>query len=94
MSDYKLRKTDTGRKNGRYHYEVLSPSGDVVSERRSNRDYVAANINGAFYFGRVDLVGKGEHGLMLRMISEGFCAKGVDPEAFRKELETIAYLTQ
>jgi len=94
MTEYRLRRTDTGRKNGRYHYEVLSPNGEVVSERRSNREYVAANINGAFYFGRVDLVGKGEHGRMLRVISEGYCRDGIDPETFRKEFQTIAYLVQ
>ena len=63
-----LQKKDTGRKNGRYRYRVIDEaSGEIISERSSNRQYVAATRNGAFYFGRVDLIGKGDHGRSLRL---------------------------
>jgi hypothetical protein len=59
---YKLIKTDTGRKNNKFHYQVVNAQGEVLSDRHSNRHYVAATIGGEYYFGRLDLVNKGGHG--------------------------------
>ena len=39
----------------------------TVAARTSTRDYVAATANGEFFFGRVDLIGKGDHGKALRV---------------------------
>lgn len=66
---YKLLKHDTGRKNNRYHYQVVAVNGgtnDILAERHSNRDYVAATINGEFFFGRTDLINKGDHGASVK----------------------------
>ncbi len=60
--NYELKVTETGRKGGKFHYQVIDETGKVISERKSNREYVACTINGAFYFGRLDLIGKGDHG--------------------------------
>ena len=60
--NYTLKKTETNRKNGKFLYEVIDEYGNVISTRSSNREYVACTIYGGFYFGRIDLIGKGEHG--------------------------------
>lgn len=59
---YKLLVTETGKKSGRYHYQVVDLNGKIISERTSDREYVACTIDGNFYFGRLDLIGKGQHG--------------------------------
>lgn len=58
MKKYILTKTPKGKK---FLYEVKDENGNVVSKRMSTRDYVACSINGEFYFGRLDLVGKGDY---------------------------------
>lgn len=63
---YTLRVTETKNKSGRYHYQVIDENGNVISERRSNRKYVACTANGTFYFGRLDLIGKGDHGKQIK----------------------------
>jgi hypothetical protein len=80
-----LKVTDSGRKSGRFLYEVIKKAtGDVISQRRSNNSgYVAATVNGAFYFGRLDLVGKGDHGRAIKR-------QEVIPEALKiAKLESI-----
>lgn len=62
MEKYTLTKTPKGK---RFLYEVKDADGNVVSKRTSTRDYVACTANGEFYFGRIDLIGKGQHGTML-----------------------------
>jgi hypothetical protein len=64
--NYILKVTETNNKAGKFLYQIIDETGNVVTERRSNREYVAATINGAFFFGRVDLVGKGDHGRYLK----------------------------
>lgn len=54
-----LVKTQKGKL---FKYDVVDESGSIVSTRTSKRDYVACTSNGEFYFGRLDLVGKGDHG--------------------------------
>lgn len=58
---YTLKKTETARKTGKFFYEVIDENGNIISTRSSNREYVACTINGEFFFGRVDLVGKASH---------------------------------
>lgn len=61
--EHKLTRTETGRKSGKYHYQVINKAtGEVVSERTSNREYQAASLQGNWYFGRPDLIGGGSHG--------------------------------
>lgn len=61
-----LIKTETGRKSEKYLYQVIDRDGEVLSERRSNRDYVACTVGGEYYFGRIDLIGKGDHGRSVK----------------------------
>lgn len=68
---YQLNVKETGNKAGRYHYTVTDATGKLISERKSNRQYVACTIYGQFYFGRLDLIGKGEHGKQLKLIGNG-----------------------
>ena len=60
----------TALKNGKYHYQVVDENGKILSERKSNREYVAATITGSFYFGRLDLIGKGDHGRQVKYFEQ------------------------
>ena len=62
MAKYILSKKAKGKK---YQYTVTDEKGNVISTRTSARDYVACSVSGKFYFGRLDLVGKGDHGKRL-----------------------------
>jgi len=64
---YRLTKTPIGSKGLEFLYQVIDQDGKVISDRRSARHYEAATISGSHYFGRRDLVGKGEHGAMIKM---------------------------
>lgn len=67
MAKYILSKKAKGKK---YLYTVTDEKGNVVSTRTSARDYVACTANGEFYFGRLDLIGKGDHGRGLSRTTE------------------------
>jgi hypothetical protein len=67
---YTLNVKETGNKAGKYHYTVTDETGKIISERKSNRRYVACTIKGAFYFGRVNLIGSGGHGRYLKTCAE------------------------
>lgn len=60
QSVYTLTKTTL--KSGKFQYVVTDQDGNVISDRRSGRDYIACSACGYFYFGRLDLIGKGDHG--------------------------------
>lgn len=64
MSNYTLTRVKKGNK---WLYQIEDNNGNVVATRTSARDYAAATINGEFFFGRVDLIGKGDHGKALRV---------------------------
>lgn len=60
MAKYILVKKVKGKK---YEYQVIdADSKAIVSKRTSAREYVACTADGSFYFGRLDLIGKGDHG--------------------------------
>ncbi len=63
---YKLIVTETGNKSAKFNYVVVDENGTEISTRKSNREYVACTINGQYYFGRLDLIGKGDHGKHLK----------------------------
>jgi len=67
---YKLIVTETGRKAGKYFYKVIDEDFNVLASRHSNREYVACTINGQYYFGRLDLIGKGDHAKQLKWCAE------------------------
>lgn len=55
----KLTVTETKNKAGKYHYKVIEiATGNVLSERKSNRKYVAATYTGTNYFGNTGLAMK------------------------------------
>jgi hypothetical protein len=64
--NYELKVTITNNKAGKFHYQVIDENGTIISERKSNREYVACTSKGTFYFGRLDLIGKGDHGRYMR----------------------------
>lgn len=68
MNTYKL--TATALKNGKTLYQVINENGEVISKRTSTRKYVACTIDGSIYFGRLDLIGKGDHGTALANIQD------------------------
>lgn len=68
MAKYILVKKVKGKK---YEYQVIdADSKAIVSKRTSARDYVACTADGSFYFGRLDLIGKGDHGKGLSRTTE------------------------
>ena len=64
--NYELKVTETKNKAGKFHYQVIDENGTIISERKSNREYAACTAGGGYYFGRLDLIGKGEHGMVIR----------------------------
>lgn len=84
MAKYILSKKAKGKK---YQYTVTDEKGNVISTRTSAREYVACTADGSFYFGRLDLIGKGDHGKRLSHATEILA----NPEkAYKKQ---IAYFT-
>lgn len=68
MAKYILVKKVKGKK---YEYQVIDvDSKAIVSKRTSAREYVACTADGSFYFGRLDLIGKGDHGKWLSRTAE------------------------
>lgn len=65
--NYELKVTETNNKSAKFHYQVIDKNGNVISERKSNRQYVACTSCSSIYFGKLDLIGKGEH---LKSIKE------------------------
>lgn len=84
MAKYILSKKAKGKK---YQYTVTDEKGNVISTRTSARDYVACTADGSFYFGRLDLIGKGDHGKRLSHMA----AILANPEAAYKK--QVAYFT-
>jgi hypothetical protein len=66
MSSYKLIVHETKSKAAKFHYQVVDEAGNVLTSRNSNREYVACTICGSYFFGRLDLIGKGDHGKTLK----------------------------
>jgi len=63
MKTYILQKNQQGR--DKWLYTIVDNENNIVAKRTSKRDYVAATIDGQFFFGRRDLVGYGDHGKAL-----------------------------
>lgn len=85
MKSFKLSVTETGNKAAKYLYQVIDAEGNIVSERRSNREYVACTASGEFYFGRLDLIGKGDHGRYLKYADQN------KKQEIAQKLTQIAY---
>lgn len=68
MAKYILVKKEKGKK---FEYQVIhAESKAIVSKRTSARDYVACVADGSYYFGRLDLIGKGNHGKQLSWVNK------------------------
>ena len=97
--NYTLEKLEN--KNGSFTYRVINPEdGSIISQRKSRREYVACTIDGSYYFGRRDLIGKGEHGQHLKRLRDGMNNQQ-ESESYRsycknkiEELNKIAYLSK
>ena len=82
MKTYRLTKTEL--KNGKFLYEVKDENNNTISKRTSTRHYAACTIDGSHYFGRVDLIGKGDHG---RLLAQAIVAKSCTIEQWEKDRE-------
>ena len=68
MAKYILVKKEKGKK---FEYQVIdTESKAIVSKRTSARDYVSCVADGSYYFGRLDLIGKGDHGKQLSWVNK------------------------
>ena len=81
--------TKTTLKNGKFQYVVTNQEGTIVSNRTSSREYVACTADGNFYFGRLDLIGKGDHG---RYIKDAQDILTWTPEQFAKKTACLGTL--
>jgi hypothetical protein len=63
LNNYTLTKTQL--KNGKFEYCVIDQDNNVIAKRISFNHYVACTTNGKYFFGRLDLIGKGEQGQIL-----------------------------
>ena len=61
---YELKQTQL--KNGKFHYQVIDENGTIISERKSNREYVACTMHGDMYFGKLDFINKGDHARIIK----------------------------
>ena len=68
-----LTKATKGKK---FIYEVKNEAGEIKAQRISARDYVACTADGSLFFGRRDLIGKGEHGRQLTAYRAGSVTAG------------------
>lgn len=98
MAKFKLTRTQKGDK---FVYTVTDESGNVISTRTSKRNYVACTANGEFYFGRISLIGKGEHGESVSSCRSFIRNPKGEREDFIEyikerlvDLTTIAYLSK
>ena len=58
--------TKTTLKNGKFEYVVTDANNNVISKRTSTREYVACTADGYHFFGRLDLIGKGDHAKYIK----------------------------
>ena len=85
MKTYRLTKTEL--KNGKFLYEVKDENNNTISKRTSTRGhYIACTIDGQFYFGRLDLIGKGEHG---RLLKQAIKAKSYTQEVWEQDRQEL-----
>jgi|LakMenEpi03Aug12_release.lakeMendotaPanAssembly.Ray.scaffolds.fasta_scaffold3890757_1 hypothetical protein len=84
--NYELKVTETNNKAAKFIYQVIDEAGNVITERKSNKLYVACTADGVYFFGRLDLIGKGKHGAEMKVFVN-------NPEKYKGyELrKTIAY---
>ena len=68
--NYELKVTETNNKAGKFYYQVIDENGTIISERKSNREYAACTARSGYYFGRLDLIGKGDHGKAIKYHNE------------------------
>jgi hypothetical protein len=78
MTKFKLTKEKKGSK---YLYTVTDQDGKTISTRISTRDYVACTADGEYYFGRLDLVGKGDHGRNMSLYHARACEAKTSEDA-------------
>lgn len=98
MKEFKLTREQKGDK---FVYTVTDESGNVISTRTSKRDFVACMANGEFYFGRLDLIGKGDHGKGISYCRSVLSNPRRESEKYIEyikerlsDLNTIAYLSK
>ena len=98
MAKFKLTRKQKGDK---FVYTVTDERNNVISTRTSKSDYVACTANGDFYFGRLDLIGKGDHGKGISFCRSVMENPGIESEKYIEyikerfsDLNTIVYLSK
>lgn len=80
-----VRETKSAKTRFLYIVREIA-TNEIVSTRSSNRKYVACTAHGDFYFGRTELIGKGDHGKRIRWANDNQKLDAL------MAVETIAYL--
>ena len=81
MATYKLNKEAKGNK---FEYTVIGEHNNVISKRISTNNYVACTSDGSFYFGRLDLIGKGCYSKELNRVNEVLNSKRPEYKNYKK----------
>jgi hypothetical protein len=56
--NYELKVTETNKKAGKFHYQVIDENGNIISERKSNNEYIYCTINGFYYSSKLGNIEK------------------------------------
>jgi hypothetical protein len=56
--NYELKVTETKNKAAKFHYQVIDENGNIISERKSNKEYIYCTINGFYYSSKLGNIEK------------------------------------
>lgn len=56
--NYELKVTEINKKNAKFLYQVIDENGNIISERKSNNEYVYCTINGYYYSSKLGNIEK------------------------------------
>lgn len=60
IMNYELKVTETKNKAGKFHYQVVDENGNIISERKSNNEYIYCTINGKYYSSKLGNIQKNQ----------------------------------
>jgi hypothetical protein len=79
---YFIEVKEIGKLNKAFMYTIKDMDGNIHATRKSKHTYVAATFDGQYFFSRLDLIGKGDHGQQVKWCKEN--GRNVKPIAYLK----------
>ena len=56
--NYELKVTEINTKEAKYLYQVVDDNGNVISQRKSNREYVYCTVNAVYCSSKIGKIEK------------------------------------